>query len=104
MGGSGLLPQGHRAAEAGWAWVAATRLPSVVAGSSAAGLAGPADWADWAGGAGRNRTASSAPAAATAPATRQLTVRPRRKALADACCSAWPKAGWPRAAILPAAT
>src|SRR5260221_14791159 len=30
-------------------------------------------------------------------------VRPRRKALAEACCSAWPRAGWPRAAILPAA-
>src|SRR5262249_7905880 len=49
------------------------------------------------------RPASRARAAATPAATREPTVRPRRNALVEACCSACPRAGWPRAAIWPAA-
>jgi len=40
--GSGLLPQGYRAAGAGCAWVPVWCAPSAVPASSAAGLAGRA--------------------------------------------------------------
>src|SRR6185437_16779076 len=61
------------------------------------GLAGSAEGAGAAAGrvsairwgcAGRNTAARMAPAAATPPATRAPTVRPRRNALVDASCSA----------------
>src|SRR5580693_7276518 len=100
----GEVPADYRAAGAGRAWGPVSFSPPGVSASPAAGLAGGAIWIGWAGWAGRNKTARRAPAAATPAATRQLMVRPRRNALAAACCSACPRPGWPRAAILPAAT
>src|SRR5262249_31193897 len=79
---------------AGSAWASASCAPSGRSTPPADRLAG---WA------GRNRTASTAPAAATPPATREPIVRPRRNALVEACCSACPRAGWPRGAVWPAA-
>src|SRR6185312_6109502 len=92
------------AAGAGRAWGPVSFAPPAVPASSAVGLAGRAIWIGWVGWAGRNKTARRAPAAATPAATRQLMVRPRRKALAAVCCSTCPRTGWPRAAIWPAAT
>src|SRR6516162_436318 len=76
----------------GCVWVSSSCVSWAVSVSSAVGVAGRAGWA-----------ARTAPTAATAPATRTAMVRPCRNALAAAWCSACPRAGWPRAAILPAA-
>src|SRR5262249_24536039 len=89
-----LLARGYRTGEAGSAWASASCAAS-------AGSALPA--ARLAGGGGGETAGRGGPAPAAPPAAGGAGGRPRRKALVDAWCSASPRAGWPRAAIVPTA-
>src|SRR5262249_60279058 len=55
------------------------------------------------GGGGRNGAGSRAAGGAWPAARGRATVRAGRNGLVGACCSAWPRAGWQRAASWPAA-